>query len=63
MNLIEIEKSIAQLSREELSQLFIWLENYNFSKWDEEIEKESTKLEELSKKVLIEFANGKFVEL
>jgi hypothetical protein len=48
MNLIEIEKSIAQLSREELSQLFIWLENYNFSKWDEEIEKESTKLEELS---------------
>ena len=61
MSVIELEKAIADLPREQLSQFAKWFQEYMADEWDRQIEKDAAagKLDHILKKVDEDIAAGR----
>jgi hypothetical protein len=61
----ELEKEIARLTREDLTRLRVWFDEFDAQRWDEQFEEDakSGKLAQLSQKAVKEFESGNYHEL
>jgi hypothetical protein len=64
-NLEEIEKAVADLPGDQLARFRVWFEQFESSRFDEKIERDSVagKLDKLAEKALADFRAGRAREL
>jgi hypothetical protein len=61
----EIEKAVAQLSKEDFDRLFEWLVEFEHERWDRQIEEDSAagRLDRFAEEALREYQDGLTKEL
>ena len=65
MSVVQLEKAVTELSREELRKFRAWFADYDMAKWDKQIERDSAagKLDHLMEEAMEDYRAGRTTEI